>query len=59
VIQDGPAGVPVRTEEVHGAERERWWQRAVAAYPDYADYQRRTERTIPVFVATPLETPGS
>jgi F420H(2)-dependent quinone reductase len=33
-----------------GAERAQWWERAVAAYPPYADYQRRTEREIPVFL---------
>jgi hypothetical protein len=41
--------------EVTGAERDQWWERAVAAYPPYADYQRKTARTIPVFV---LEPPG-
>ena len=38
--------------EVTGDERAEWWKRAVAAYPPYADYQERTEREIPVFVAT-------
>lgn len=36
--------------EVAGDERAEWWERAVAAYPSYADYQRKTEREIPVFV---------
>lgn len=36
--------------EVSGAERDVWWERAVAAYPPYADYQDKTERLIPVFV---------
>jgi F420H(2)-dependent quinone reductase len=36
-----------------GDERSTWWERAVAAYPDYADYQSRTDRVIPVFLATP------
>jgi F420H(2)-dependent quinone reductase len=36
--------------EVTGAEKDEWWVRAVEAYPDYADYQTRTERVIPVFV---------
>ena len=43
---------PVHVREVRGDERAAWWERAVAAYPDYADYQKRTERTIPVFVAS-------
>ena len=51
-IQDGAEPFPVRVREVSGDERAAWWDRAVAAYPDYADYQKRTERTIPVFVAT-------
>jgi hypothetical protein len=36
--------------EVTGAERDEWWERAVAAYPPYAEYQQATERVIPVFV---------
>jgi hypothetical protein len=39
--------------EVEGAERELWWARAVEAYPDYADYQTRTSRVIPVLVLEP------
>jgi len=35
-----------------GEERDRWWERAVEAYPPYAEYQEATERRIPVFVAT-------
>ncbi len=51
-IQDGPEPFPVRVREVSGDERAQWWGRAVAAYPPYAEYQERTERTIPVFVAS-------
>jgi deazaflavin-dependent oxidoreductase (nitroreductase family) len=36
--------------EVHGEEKAQWWERAVAAYPDYADYQAKTDREIPLFV---------
>jgi deazaflavin-dependent oxidoreductase (nitroreductase family) len=39
--------------EVSGAERAQWWERAVAAYPPYAEYQARTSREIPVFVLEP------
>ena len=53
-LQDGPVVHELVAREVHGPERQLWWERAVAAYPDYADYQRRTERTIPVLV---LEAP--
>jgi deazaflavin-dependent oxidoreductase (nitroreductase family) len=50
-IQDGPEPFPVRVRQVEGAERAEWWERAVAAYPPYAEYQTKTEREIPVFVA--------
>jgi deazaflavin-dependent oxidoreductase (nitroreductase family) len=52
VIQDGPEPFPVKVRELAGDERAQWWKRAVAAYPPYAEYQERTERTIPVFLAT-------
>jgi deazaflavin-dependent oxidoreductase (nitroreductase family) len=52
VIQDGPEPFEARVRELTGEERAAWWDRAVAAYPPYADYQERTERVIPVFVAT-------
>ena len=51
-IQDGSEPFDVRVREVDGDERAAWWERAVAAYPPYAEYQDRTERQIPVFVAT-------
>jgi len=51
-IQDGPEPFGVAVREVGGDERAEWWERAVAAYPPYADYQERTDRVIPVFVAT-------
>lgn len=49
-LQDGPVRRELTAREVHGAERELWWERAVRAYPDYADYQEKTDRVIPVFV---------
>jgi deazaflavin-dependent oxidoreductase (nitroreductase family) len=51
-IQDGPEPFAVRVREVTGDEKAEWWERAVAAYPPYAEYQQRTDREIPVFVAT-------
>jgi F420H(2)-dependent quinone reductase len=51
-IQDGPEPIEVRVRKVEGQERAEWWERAVAAYPPYAEYQTRTDRQIPVFVAT-------
>jgi deazaflavin-dependent oxidoreductase (nitroreductase family) len=52
-IQDGPAPFPVRVRELAGDEKAAWWERAVAAYPPYAEYQARTKRVIPVFLADP------
>ena len=52
-LQDGPARRDMVAREVTGDERAQWWQRAVGAYPSYADYQRKTERQIPVFVLEP------
>jgi deazaflavin-dependent oxidoreductase (nitroreductase family) len=52
-VQDGTATFEMVAREVTGAEKEKWWARAVEAYPDYAAYQARTERVIPVFVLEP------
>jgi len=51
-LQDGPEKHDYLAREVEGDERELWWKRAVEAYADYADYQRKTDRVIPVFVLT-------
>jgi deazaflavin-dependent oxidoreductase (nitroreductase family) len=53
-LQDGTESGDYQAREVSGDEKAIWWQRAVAAYPDYADYQRKTDRDIPVFVLTPI-----
>src|SRR3954465_10783383 len=53
-LQDGPVKRDYLAREVTGEEKARWWERAVAAYPDYADYQKKTTREIPVFVLTPM-----
>lgn len=53
-LQDGTVTGDYDAREVFGDERAQWWERAVAAYPDYADYQKKTERQIPVFVLTPV-----
>lgn len=52
VIQDGPEPFDAVVREVSGDERAQWWERAVAAYPPYAEYQTKTERQIPVLVAS-------
>jgi deazaflavin-dependent oxidoreductase (nitroreductase family) len=51
-IQDGPEPFDVVVRELSGEERATWWQRAVAAFPPYADYQVKTDRLIPVFLAS-------
>ena len=51
VVQDGPEPFDARARELSGEEREEWWERAVAAYPNYAEYQQKTDRLIPVFLA--------
>jgi deazaflavin-dependent oxidoreductase (nitroreductase family) len=55
-IQDGPEPFAVQVREVTGDEKKEWWDRAVHAYPPYAEYQQNTTRQIPVFVATPVAT---
>jgi deazaflavin-dependent oxidoreductase (nitroreductase family) len=52
-LQDGPHKRRMVAREVTGDERAQWWDRAVAAYPPYAEYQTRTTRVIPVFVLEP------
>lgn len=54
-LQDGPVRKDYLAREVTGDEKAVWWTRAVAAYPDYADYQEKTTREIPVFVLTPMD----
>ena len=49
-LQDGAEKWDMHARELTGAEKEEWWARAVAAYPPYADYQKRTDREIPVFL---------
>jgi F420H(2)-dependent quinone reductase len=52
-LQDGTETNDFVAREVTGDEKAIWWERAVAAYPPYADYQRKTDREIPVFVLEP------
>jgi deazaflavin-dependent oxidoreductase (nitroreductase family) len=53
-LQDGAVRRDYLAREVTGAEKALWWERAVATWPDYARYQEKTERQIPVFVLAPL-----
>ena len=52
MLQDGPEPFHAEVRELEGDERELWWNRAVAAFPPYAEYQQKTKRRIPVFLAT-------
>ncbi|MFG3046446.1 nitroreductase family deazaflavin-dependent oxidoreductase [Streptomyces sp. NPDC048202] len=54
-LQDGPVKREMRAREVTGDEKAKWWERAVAAYPPYAEYQEKTDREIPVFVLEPAK----
>ncbi|WP_426561652.1 nitroreductase family deazaflavin-dependent oxidoreductase [Angustibacter sp. McL0619] len=52
-LQDGPAPRDMTARELAGGERETWWARALEVWPDYASYQTKTSRLIPVFVLEP------
>jgi len=54
-LQDGSVKKTYVAREVTGEEKEIWWERAVAAFPPYADYQRRTDRQIPLLVLEPAD----
>ncbi|MDY7000052.1 MAG: nitroreductase family deazaflavin-dependent oxidoreductase [Actinomycetota bacterium] len=54
-LQDGTVSKDYDAREVFGEEKALWWERAVATWPDYADYQTKTDRQIPVFVLTPVD----
>lgn len=53
-LQDGPVTADYEAREVFGDEKKLWWERAVQVWPDYADYQAKTDRQIPVFVLAPV-----
>jgi deazaflavin-dependent oxidoreductase (nitroreductase family) len=52
-LQDGPVKQDMVARELPSDERSAWWDRAVEAWPDYADYQTKTDRVIPVFILEP------
>lgn len=54
-LQDGAVKKDYLAREVTGDEKAIWWERSVAAFPPYAEYQEKTERQIPVFVLSPIE----
>jgi F420H(2)-dependent quinone reductase len=53
-LQDGPVKREYQAREVTGDEKAEWWDRAVDAWPDYAEYQKKTDRQIPVFLLEPV-----
>ncbi|MCH9641960.1 MAG: nitroreductase family deazaflavin-dependent oxidoreductase [Actinomycetia bacterium] len=53
-LQDGTETADYDAREVFGDEKAVWWERAVATWADYADYQAKTDRQIPVFVLSPI-----
>ncbi|MCT9138583.1 nitroreductase family deazaflavin-dependent oxidoreductase [Streptomyces violarus] len=52
-LQDGPVRQDMLAREVTGDEKALWWARSVEAFPDYAEYQKKTDREIPVLVLEP------
>jgi deazaflavin-dependent oxidoreductase (nitroreductase family) len=54
-LQDGTVTKDYEAREVFGDEKAAWWERAVATWPDYAEYQQKTDRQIPVFVLSPVD----
>jgi deazaflavin-dependent oxidoreductase (nitroreductase family) len=54
-LQDGPAKRDYRARQATGKDKAVWWERAVKVWPDYAGYQKRTQREIPVFVLEPID----
>lgn len=53
LVQDGPEALAYTVREVSGEERDAWWERSAAVFPQYNDYRAKTARVIPVLVASP------
>ena len=54
-LRDATQTWDMKAREIHGEEKAVWWERCLAAYPDYAEHQKKTEREIPVFLLEPVE----
>jgi deazaflavin-dependent oxidoreductase (nitroreductase family) len=52
-LQDGQTPQDMAAHDVTGEEKRQWWERAVAAPPDFAEHQKKTDREIPLFVLEP------
>ena len=55
-LQDGEVASEFVARELEGEERELWWARSVEAWPDYAEYQTKTDRILPVFLLEPANS---
>lgn len=53
LVQDGPEALEFTVREVAGAERDEWWERSAAVFPQYNEYRAKTSRVIPILVASP------
>ncbi|MFE7114222.1 nitroreductase family deazaflavin-dependent oxidoreductase [Streptomyces sp. NPDC057654] len=58
-LQDGAVRQTMTAREITGEEKAEWWERAVAAFPPYVEYQKKTDRVIPVFVLEPASRTGA
>jgi len=56
-LQDGQVRQDMTAREATGEEKAVWWQRAVEAFPPYAEYQEKTDREIPLFILERTDTP--
>lgn len=54
-LQDGDMKKEYDAHQAEGAERDEWWARAAAVWPDYDEYQKKTERRIELFVLEPVD----
>lgn len=54
-LQDGPVKKSYKARIVHGEERADWWEHAVKTWPTYAEYEKKTDREIPLFLLEPID----
>lgn len=54
-LQDGAVKKTYKARVLEGDERTEWWQYAVDTWGTYAEYQKKTDREIPVFLLEPVD----
>lgn len=54
-LQDGPVKKTYVARELDGEERQEWWEHAVATWSTYGEYQKKTDRLIPLFLLEPVD----